>query len=627
MLALNAAVFPYQGRVHDATLYSFQTLNRVSGGHFSEDLFFKYGSQDRFSVFAPVVSPITAALGLEATFFLLYLVSVVLLYWACLRLSREILGPHAALALCGILLAVSPLWFGGLHIFRVNEAFLTPRLPACALSILAIEQVLKGRALATTISLAMALSLHPLMAGPAVVVCAMYVGWTVIRDRRSSVRNVAIAMAAAAGLAAIWLAGRYAPVLDETWRAIIRQASPYNFPDDWNAVDFAWIAMSLSVVGAAAYELRRDRQELSHVLWACVIAAAGGLGLTWIASLSTHSLLFQIQPYRALWLLRLLHIPCGLLLIARRWSAGGITERFTALAIAVSFVVSELPGIQLQLTLFLLPIAFVVVLLALPRLGLGDRLWRTAALSVAAGVLGLVTMGVAYLVTQRSRLLAEFDPMMYGRLWLMTIGPFWLLIGTGCALFVTRFAARERLVRTGLVVAFVVVHIAAVSIPSTRAYRTRFFPEDVRNLEFVKAQIDSRKDSASPVTIYMDWGSAGDAWMELKVSTYFHLTQVVGVLFSRNTAIEGVRRAALVAPFEVHRYEQEADFQPQIVRLMVTRLFGATPGVPTLAALKRLCADGGVDYAVLKESAIPAESITNGSINIFNCHQLRSDAP
>ena len=43
-LALNALAFPYQGIVLDARLYSFQVLNRVEGGAFSNDLFFRFGS-------------------------------------------------------------------------------------------------------------------------------------------------------------------------------------------------------------------------------------------------------------------------------------------------------------------------------------------------------------------------------------------------------------------------------------------------------------------------------------------------------------------------------------------------------------------------------------------------------
>src|SRR5262245_49955166 len=89
-LALNAVRFPYLGRVHDATLYSFQALNHLSGGQFSDDLFFKYGSQDRFSIFSTIVSPLVGLAGFDVAFLLLYLLSVALFYWSAIRLTRTI---------------------------------------------------------------------------------------------------------------------------------------------------------------------------------------------------------------------------------------------------------------------------------------------------------------------------------------------------------------------------------------------------------------------------------------------------------------------------------------------------------------------------------------------------------
>src|SRR6516225_361745 len=52
LLCVNAFSFPYAGITHDARLYSVQVLNRVEDGSYSDDLFFRYGSQDDYSLFS-----------------------------------------------------------------------------------------------------------------------------------------------------------------------------------------------------------------------------------------------------------------------------------------------------------------------------------------------------------------------------------------------------------------------------------------------------------------------------------------------------------------------------------------------------------------------------------------------
>src|SRR5690242_19940574 len=74
LFALNALVLPYAGFIHDARLYGVQVLNKVEGGAFADDLFFRYGSQDKFSLFSTAVAPAAAVLGIDTTFFILYLI-------------------------------------------------------------------------------------------------------------------------------------------------------------------------------------------------------------------------------------------------------------------------------------------------------------------------------------------------------------------------------------------------------------------------------------------------------------------------------------------------------------------------------------------------------------------------
>src|SRR4051812_19458981 len=56
---------PYRGIFHDATLYTTQALHSIYPDRFGNDLFFKYGSQDSFSIFTALYKPLVMALGIS----------------------------------------------------------------------------------------------------------------------------------------------------------------------------------------------------------------------------------------------------------------------------------------------------------------------------------------------------------------------------------------------------------------------------------------------------------------------------------------------------------------------------------------------------------------------------------
>src|SRR5438128_11066085 len=74
LVAINALARPYGGIIHDARLYSAQVLHQLDPQTLGDDLFFRYGSQDQFSVFSRFAAPFVDLFGLEPAFFLLYLV-------------------------------------------------------------------------------------------------------------------------------------------------------------------------------------------------------------------------------------------------------------------------------------------------------------------------------------------------------------------------------------------------------------------------------------------------------------------------------------------------------------------------------------------------------------------------
>src|SRR5262245_58428031 len=79
MLAVNALVLPYRGLAHDARLYAAALTERLEPGSLSMDLYLRYGSQDSYTIFSPLLMPLARLVGLQPAFFLAYLFSKALL--------------------------------------------------------------------------------------------------------------------------------------------------------------------------------------------------------------------------------------------------------------------------------------------------------------------------------------------------------------------------------------------------------------------------------------------------------------------------------------------------------------------------------------------------------------------
>src|SRR3954468_18365318 len=90
LLAINAVARPYGNIEHDTRLYSVQVLNHVEPGIYNDDLFFRYGSQDRFSIFSKLMAPLVKVLGLEPAFFLVYVVGNVIFFWSLILVVRRL---------------------------------------------------------------------------------------------------------------------------------------------------------------------------------------------------------------------------------------------------------------------------------------------------------------------------------------------------------------------------------------------------------------------------------------------------------------------------------------------------------------------------------------------------------
>ncbi len=627
LLAVNAVARPYANLAHDARLYSVQVLNRLEGGTFADDLFLRYGSQDQFSLFSTLVALPVALLGLRNAFFLLYLGFNALFFLALMRLVLALLRDRAVAVAALLYLAVVPLPFGGLYVFTVHESFLTPRLLANALVLFALERVVRGRFTAALALLVPALLAHPLMALPG---CLIWAGCLAVQRCHRQLLIASVASAAVLGTALLAyepLGVRVFGAMDEDWRAMVRDASAYNFPALWTGADWLNVAVSLAVPALAAGSIaRRDVRSRRFMLVALAVGAVGLAG-TVLGAVLPYALLFQGQPYRALWVLKALQIPLGFVLI-RRWAgAESVCHRLTALGLLFYFGLGTFLPAEVALPVIILPI------LLLRAWAIGEdcssrpAMWRLGATAIVAAAFAWTAFIWAVLIAFRGEFIGRLEALDYAQRFVGNVGPYCWLIVIGWGLHRVLSRGMRPWVFTAVAVALCVAYQGIFYVvPNVGPYRAAC-TRDGADVAFAQDFLARQRGPAGALpTVYSVWGRIDYVWVDLHAKSYFDWAQVVGVIFERRTAEEGRRRAALVRRFEMDRLRGDAVLIPDVFKESLVRLFGAgfDCSGPTRDDLARLCREPGVDYLILKHEFPGLAAAQNGRVFIYDCRQVRA---
>ena len=297
---LLAAVYliarPYWGIAHDAQLYVGQALNHQHPGLLANDLFFRYGSQDRFTIFSAVFGPLIAWGGVDKMAMAFTVIGAAFglaSAWFALRAVTD--GAQALVAT--IILAAWPGWYGGLRVFSLFEPFATPRVWAIGLILLGMATALRGRYWTSAIAGISAMALHPLMALPGIAWIA-FATW----PRRGVLAGLLVGSIAtvAASTTGMPPFDRVLAIFDPIWRELVQTRSEHLFTQDWNSRDLD--AVGCSILGSALVAMRFNGVARR------VFASAAGLGalgvvVTVIGSDWAGSVFVtQLQPWRALWI-------------------------------------------------------------------------------------------------------------------------------------------------------------------------------------------------------------------------------------------------------------------------------------------------------------------------------------
>jgi hypothetical protein len=378
----------YRGIVHDSEMYLIQALARLNPEFFAHDIFLRYGSQDRFTVFSPLFAAAMQLFGVEAAARALTLLAQVGFFAATAMLARMLMPPQIlwpSLAL----VCMWPTFYGPGRILAVVEDFATPRLFAEAFVVVALIAFLSRRFwLAAAFGLA-GLFLHPLMATGGVVV-ALCSSFTPARIR---VRLIVTGLLCA-GVLLAWMHAQDLPLrFDDEWLWLLQSGLKYLWVSEWSLVTWSPLLVSLITLAIGAVVLERSRAR--SLCKASLIAALGGIVLAYLGGDVLHIVpVVQGQPYRWLWLSMLLSLLLLPLIVTRTWLREGCGKTATLLLISAWLCMSEPYGIAIAALALVASIVAMNAETAFPQriekltlVGAGALLMFTAVYQVATSLL------------------------------------------------------------------------------------------------------------------------------------------------------------------------------------------------------------------------------------------------
>jgi hypothetical protein len=288
---------PYRGILHDARLYTVQALFHIHPEVFKNDLFFKFGSQDQYSIFSSVYALAIKNYGLDSAALIMTILGQT--FWVCASgfllnsLFRGALFWPTLLALC-----VLPGNYGPENTLSYGEPFITARIFGEAASLIAIGLAIRKKWIAMVIALIISSLLHPLMALPAIVILAIY------KQPRS---KLTIYLGIASILISILLATlKIRPftgligIMDETWYELAIQRAPFLVLSRWPLEDWVTTVLSTSILLSSSLVATGP---LKRILRASLVVSGIGITATLMGEIFLkNALLIQLQPWRALWL-------------------------------------------------------------------------------------------------------------------------------------------------------------------------------------------------------------------------------------------------------------------------------------------------------------------------------------
>ena len=308
---------PYAGLFHDSCLYALLALERIHPAALSTDVFVKFGSQDTYTIFSPLFASAILLLGLDAAAAVGTLLSHAVFFGGAWLLARRLMSARMALLVLGLLAAV-PSFYGASAVFRYVEDFLTPRVIAEGLTLMALASWLGSRKRMAVLCLLAGMLLHPIMTCAGVVMLTLLYG--VIPRPRTGLALLALPFALSFALVTLISSGPLAR-FDPEWLTRINQTAGYLFVLEWSQDD--WIRIALPSSALLVGFLTTHKGLVRDLCCAALGTAVSGLLVSLIFCDLLHIQLFtQLQAWRWLWHEQVQALVLIPIILQECWQAG-----------------------------------------------------------------------------------------------------------------------------------------------------------------------------------------------------------------------------------------------------------------------------------------------------------------
>lgn len=604
---------PYLGvRCCDAQLYAVQALSHLYPEIYLKDIFFAYGSQDSYTLFSPLYARLIAWVGLEEASRTIVAISCTVWLYGAWRVSA-ILSERQRWVFLALLVAL-PGYYAS-NILSYGLASATPRTIAEALTLVALGTMLSGGWIRSLVWLLAAASLHPLMAFGGIV---LYAVWQALAMPRAIVLGGIVAGGVV--LTILASSGFLQPIFasaDPLWFDLIHSRSHVIFMTLWRLQSWNLIVLSLALLATAwhrAHAGEAKRLFLSALLLASVMLAIQLIGVDW-----WHSrLLMQVQPYRALWLVKWLAVAAFVyllpqdqdrrillpLLFAAAWFAQDTVGGFIAL-IALWFALAKHTEPSQPRLLWLLLIAAVASWLFVRMQGyaeLYDRSWQRSDIFAES-----LDIGKSQLVVL---LFAARDMVVpFGALSAWCLHSMWQAEGSPSSLLKSPLVALYVVAIVGFAVFFFGVQSAN--------WQMFFAAPD-------PAAIPHAISNRIPANASVYWlGKPEQTWFALGRRNYYSLWQSAGVVFTRDGAVEMKRRADVLAQY-LGGIDSQWEFDAPESDLLPAREIRRN--------LPLLCGAEEIDFIILKlgfsdlQEAEWVDRLTKARWHLYDCRRIAREA-
>jgi len=319
LMATFVLLHPYSGIRHDGILYLAQALYRLKPEVFAQDIFFKFGSQDSFTLFGKLYAKLIDNLGVGTANVLLILSAQlgffgITAWWAKLLLPKQ-LNFAGLFAIC-----ITSNIYGGALVFGYAESFVTARPFAEILVLSGLACIYQGYKIVSMLLLVLSMVIHPLMGLPGILLWWL---WLSRGDGRWFMLAGLLPLIFIPAWMGIPPFNQLLLFHDSEWRNILEEGA-HLFISRWSPMDWAMMATDVFII-CAVKRIAQGKLKffLEVILWMLLI----GMLLSAIGvDLMSNVLFTSLQLWRVHWLVHFFAVLVSPLVIWVMWQRGNLEK-------------------------------------------------------------------------------------------------------------------------------------------------------------------------------------------------------------------------------------------------------------------------------------------------------------